>query len=206
MLIETTRVASLTTLALLALSACGANDPTLGLDLDAELADEDKDEDGAGSSAALTTDRDTRAFPGFGVHISVAGDDVVLDWSATGPTGTDVRLFRSTNASDLAEAATLSGSGAEQLVLPAGATSFVDAGAAAHDQPTPDTFYRITVDGSVSTMLMKKTTAMAPGYNKLGLCMLDGPTHASDVAAQLGGSVTGVWTWSAASQCSWELS
>ncbi|MEM7160195.1 MAG: Kazal-type serine protease inhibitor [Myxococcota bacterium] len=200
MTIKTTH-AALTTLALLALPACQAEGPTNDLELEAELADEEEGEGVPNSAAdALEDGRGTPAFPGFGVDVSVVGNDVVLDWSVAGPSGADVRLYRTTEPTDLSDAAALPSSGAEVIVLPAGTTSYIDADAAHHDQPTSDTFYRLSIDGQPSTMLMKKTTEMAPGYNKLGLCMLGGPSRASDVAAQLGSSVTGVFTWNAANQ------
>lgn len=183
---------------LLALGGC--DDPgTAPSDLELDLDDDDADAR-PDAAADLTHGSATPAFPGFGVEVSVVGDDVVLDWSATGPAGTAVRVLRSTDADALSDLAALPGTGVEEIVLPAGTTSFVDAGAADHGQATPTTFYRVEVDAAPSTMLMKISTAMAPGYNKLGLCMLDGPTHASDVAARLGTSVTAVWSWDAVGQ------
>jgi len=186
------------TLTLLALAGCDTSESE-------PSSLEFEDDDGVAerldpASDALTTSRHTPAFPGFGVDIAVAGDDIVLDWSAAGPQGSDVRVFRSTDADALADSAALPNPNAEEIVLPTGATSFVDVGAADHGQSTPNHFYRLVVDGAASTMLMKRSTAMAPGYNKLGMCMIDGPSHASDIAAQLGASVAAVWTWDGVSQ------
>ncbi len=192
-------------LALLAPAGCVGSDDEL---MSAELESEDDDEATLRPSTAdaLVAGRDAGAFPGFGVDIFVMGDDVVLDWSGTSPAGNGVSVFRSQDAQTLADVDGMGAppAGVDEIVLPLGTTQFVDVGAADHDQPTPDMFYRVVVatggaDG-VSTMLMKKSTVMAPGYNKMGLCMLDGPTRASDMVAELGGSVTGVWAWDAASQ------
>ena len=191
-------------LALLAPAACDApEDESLAEDLAGEA---DADTTVSVGADSLIEQRGTAALPGYGVAISVAGDDVVLDWSATGPTGQGVLVYRSSDAAALVD---LDGSsappaGVEQIVLPFGTTQFVDVGAADGDQPTADAFYRVNVTGNgsdgLSTVVMKRSTAMAPGYNKFGLCMLDGPSRASDVAAQLGSSVTGVFTWDAALQ------
>jgi hypothetical protein len=52
----------------------------------------------------------------------------------------------------------------------------------------------------LSTMVMKTTTATAPGYNRFGLCMLDGPATASAVYEELGSGVVGVHQWNADTQ------
>lgn len=185
-------------LALFASAGCDA--PT---DEPSDLLQTEEDDDAAQPHAgdALTDREVTRAFSGFAVAASVVGDDVILDWSAAGLSSGTVRVFRSTHPHALADASALAaGPDVEEIALPAGAQSFVDAGAADSDQPTPNAFYRVETDGSVSTMMMKRSTAMAPGYNKFGMCMLDGPASASELAAQLGPSVTGLWRWDAENQ------
>ncbi len=51
----------------------------------------------------------------------------------------------------------------------------------------------------LSTMVMKTTTATYPGFNRFGLCMLDGPSNASDIYAQFDG-VLAVHQWNAYTQ------
>ncbi|MGH1347723.1 MAG: hypothetical protein ACRBN8_39580 [Nannocystales bacterium] len=186
---------------LLALYGCDdqPSDPEAsGLDLD-----EDASPDAGHASPAsgsLSTNQQTPAVPGFAIDITVQGDDVILDWTAAGLSGVDVRVFRSQEAGALIDATDLPNADAEELVAADGTTLFADVGAADHAAPTPTYFYRVVVDGVASTMVLKRSTAMAPGYNKFGMCMLDGPSRASDVAAQLGSSVSAVITWDAVAQ------
>lgn len=156
-------------------------------------------------SSALTTYDPSAACPGFGVSISVDGNDVQLDWSQTAPEGHSVTLFRSLDPNVLLDVE--SGApvpGVERIVLQPDATHHIDVGAADQNDQTPTYYYRLAVEAdngwAISTMVMKTSTAMAPGYNKFGACMLGGPTRASDVVAQLGDSVVGVWGWDATSQ------
>lgn len=151
----------------------------------------------------ITTGEQMGGCPGFGVRIVVQGDDVTLDWSDSGPSGGPVTVYRSLDANLLLDVTALSDA-VDAVVLEPGTTSYTDAGAADRDDHTPTYYYRLAVDTpnnrEISTMVMKTTTAMAPGYNKLGMCMLDAPTRASDVVARLGDSVVGVWGWDAEAQ------
>jgi len=52
----------------------------------------------------------------------------------------------------------------------------------------------------LSTMVMKTTTVTAPGFNRFGLCMLDGPATASEAHAELGASTVGIHQWNADTQ------
>jgi hypothetical protein len=158
----------------------------------------------AGSSDLTTHDR-AGACPGFGVAISVEGNDVSLDWSTTGPAGGAVAVYRSVDPELLLDLeAGASPEDVERIVLEPGTTHYTDVGAADRDDHTPTYYYRVGVQTDrsleLSTMVMKTTTAMAPGYNKFGACMLDGPARASDVVARLGSSVVGVWGWDAEAQ------
>ncbi|MEX1369120.1 MAG: calcium-binding EGF-like domain-containing protein, partial [Nannocystaceae bacterium] len=186
---------------LVALSLLGGCDDG-SRDVDSLLQASDDDQTGAVPAGAgdLTTTKHVGAFAGFDVDISVAGGDVVLDWSAAG-NAAGASVLRSTDPAILIGATTgAPPAGADVFTVVAGTTSYTDVGAASQTIATPRYFYRVVSNGELSTLLMKNTTAMAPGYNKLGMCMLGGPTHASDVVAQLGSSVTGVWAWDAVNQ------
>ena len=152
----------------------------------------------------ITTGEAMGGCPGFGVSIAVDGDDVALDWSSDGPSDGPVTVYRSLDAERLLDVTAGIPQGVEAIVLEAGTTHYVDAGAADREDHTPTYYYRLSVESGnrreISTMVMKATTAMAPGYNKFGMCMLGGPTRASDVVAQLGDSAVGVWGWDADTQ------
>ncbi len=191
----------------LALGAC--NEEIDDLD---SAALEDEDDAATAPVAAggddLTTQQHAGAFPGFGLDISVDGDDVVLDWSAAGPSPSpqaSILVLRSTIASDLEDIDNL-GPSVEEFLLPAEATSYLDADAALRSQMTPTYYYRVVVDDMASseksTMVLKVTTPAFAGYTKFGLCMLGGPQNASDIVEQFGSAVDGVYAWSSETQ-SW---
>jgi FG-GAP repeat len=159
------------------------------------------DADGPG---AMTTDRNVGAFPGFGVAIAVDGDDVVLTWAPT--PGVEYHVWRATELEALPTVpGPLVGGPGLELFTPSGAM-YIDAGAADHDAPTPIYFYRVLASSpagdELSTIVAKVSTAAAEGYTKLGLCLLDGPAHASELSAQLGDAVQSVHTWDETAQ-SW---
>ncbi|MCX4244768.1 hypothetical protein [Paraliomyxa miuraensis] len=142
--------------------------------------------------------------PGFAVAISLGGEDVVLDWS--GAQGTAVSVFRSSDPALLASLPLGNAlpAGVVEVVLDPSATDYTDVGAADHDDLTPHYYYRVGIETGdarvLSQMVMKTTTAMAQGYNKLAVCMVGGPERASDVVARLGSSVVSVWGWDAVNQ------
>jgi len=141
--------------------------------------------------------------PVFDLDISIAGDDVVLDWSSVAGEGS-ATVYRSTSPSLRADL--LAGQQGSWDVIPVGsnASSYTDVGAASHSQATPTYYYVVVLQSDAgdrtSPMGMKISTAMAPGYNKMAVCMEGGPSRASDVVARLGSSVGGVWGWDAVSQ------
>lgn len=191
----------------LSLGACAEDGDELG---PAELELEDEQDAAQAPSVGsdeLTTQQDAGAFPGFGVDIDVSGDDVVLDWSVTGPASTpssQVMVLRSTIAAELADLDDL-GPSVEEILLPGGSTSYVDLGAASRTQLTPTYYYRVLVDGQaveLSTMVLKVTTPAFAGFTKFGLCMLGGPQTASDIVDAFGSAVDGVYAWNAQTQ-SW---
>ncbi|MEM9454267.1 MAG: MopE-related protein [Myxococcota bacterium] len=173
-----------------------------------ELVDED---DAAApshrpASGDLTTQRRVDAFPGFPVDIATDGDDIVLTWTSVDPSAS-VMVLRSSNAQDLVDPdlGALPAS-VSSLTLTVGSSMMTDPGAAARQTFTPNYFYRVvysTQSGpELSTMVMKTTTAVHPGFNKFGLCMLGGVEVASDVVDQFGSAVNNVYSWNAGSQ-SW---
>ena len=139
----------------------------------------------------------------FPLGITVAGDDVVLDWSDHALEGT-VTVYRSTSPALLAQIRADQAGEWDEYPLGEGMTHYTDVGAASRSAVTPTYYYVVVVQSnrgrSVSTMGMKISTAMAPGYNKLAVCMEGGPSRASDVIARLGDSVSGVWGWNAVAQ------
>lgn len=168
----------------------------------AELEEEEGDRGelpGAPSSDLTSYDRDA-AVPGFALGISLSGDDVVLDWSGTGYYG-DVVVYRSSDPHALLDIALDEplAPGVEGISL-YGVTSWVDVGAASRTAATPHYFYRVGqvqegelgTELQLSTMVMKTTTATGAGFNRLSLCMLGGPSTASQLQAMLGPSVLGI--------------
>lgn len=140
---------------------------------------------------------------GFPLEITVVGDDVVLDWSGVALDGS-VTVVRSTSPTMLAQLQAGQAGEWDEYPVDGGVSGYTDTGAANRSAATPTYYYAVVVDSNggrgVSTMGMKISTAMAPGYNKLAVCMEGGPTRASDVVERLGDSVTGVWGWDAATQ------
>ncbi|MCH9682424.1 MAG: hypothetical protein K0V04_13385 [Deltaproteobacteria bacterium] len=190
---------------------CNADldDPRGGEPLEAE--DGARGERPQTGSHALTTQDHDAAVPGFEVTIALGGDsgeDVVLDWSGSGYAGEAI-VYRSTDATALLEllpGEPLAPGIDSELVLEQ--TSYIDPGAASSSVETPHYFYRVAfVDNGefgsqarLSTMVMKTTTATAPGFNNFGICMLDGPDSAADLYAQMGASMTAAWFWDAGTQ------
>lgn len=159
----------------------------------------------AGSKAT-----DTSLRPGeaprpsiFPLGIAAVGDDVVLDWSGSGLAG-NATVYRSTSPSLLTTVWAGQAGEWDELSVGPGQASYTDAGAANHSAATPTYFYVVVVESntgrSVSTMGMKISTEMAPGYNKFAVCLEGGPTRASDVVDRLGSSVLGVWSWNPVTQ------
>lgn len=159
----------------------------------------------------LTTHDHAGVVPGFDLEISLggeAGEDVVLDWA--GDYYGDYVVYRSTDPEALLEISL------DEPLAPGvegtavyGSPSFVDVGAASGVVQTPHYYYRVgrvefgelgdTL--TLSTMVMKTTTAAFPGFTKFGLCMLDGPQSASELYDALDGqSVVAVWGWDAVAQ------
>ncbi|MCX4242790.1 DUF4215 domain-containing protein [Paraliomyxa miuraensis] len=207
--IISTKWTQLVTMAALAMGpACGGE---LGDERGAlELEDEDvRGERPDAPSDQLAAIDHAAVVPGFDLQISLMGDDVVLDWSSTGYAD-DIVIYRSADPQALLdiELGQPLAPGVEGTAL-FGTTSFVDTGAASQTVQTPHYYYRVgrMVYGELgdslqlSTMVMKTTTAAFPGFTKFGLCMLGGPSSASELYAQLGGqSVVAVWGWDAVNQ------
>ncbi len=189
------------------LLAVGCADTTSDPIDDAELAAEDSDAERPSTSAdALTQHEYQGAFPGFTVDISLAGDDVVLDWSQAG-LGGDGTVYRSEDPHALADlsAGDPPPAGVVSLSVDPGATTLVDAGAASTSQPTPLYYYRVLSESnnggaSLSTMVMKATTATGSGYNKFGLCMMNGFEYAKDLHSMFGDSLVAIYRWDSVSQ------
>lgn len=191
-------------LATAAVSACttDAGAPGAGPEGEDEAA-----RPGAGADELVAVDLQG-AIPGFGIEISVSGDDVVLDWSSSNINGgTDFVVYRSVSAGALLEIGIdgPQGAGVDELAVTPGETSLVDAGAASQSAATPNYFYRVAVLGSggvlqSSTMVMKTTEEIFAGFNKFGMCMLDGPDNAQDVYDRLGGTPSAIWGWDPAAQ------
>lgn len=159
----------------------------------------------AAATDALATHDHTGAFPGFAVEITVAGDDVVLEWLQAGLDGADT-VLRSEDPhllANLSAGAPLP-PGVDSLPVSPGATTFVDVSAADHGQPTPNYFYRVSTVSEaapqLSTMVMKVTRATTAGYNKMGLCMLSEIDSAADLLPVFGDSLVAVWGWDPANQ------
>ncbi len=186
----------------------------------APLLGEDEDDGVLPSGAdSLTTQQAVGAVPGFEVSASVIGDDVVLDWTASGITpnpGDDMVILRSEDP-DLLISLNEQGAidaidaGLMQDFVADGPTGHVDPGAASRTSPTPTYFYRIIrvtsannalgfVFANESTMLAKVTTEVSPGYNKIAMCLQGGDASASDLLATMGEGATGVWGWNAQTQ------
>ncbi|MEX1364625.1 MAG: hypothetical protein AB1Z98_15975 [Nannocystaceae bacterium] len=178
---------------------CGADMDEMGAPLE---ADADDDALPAGPDA-LSTQREVGVYPGFAFEISVSGDDVVLDWSAS-DTGLGANIPTVTRATSVEG---LDAPGADQFVLAADTTSFTDAGAADQNAPTPTYFYRVDLSGpggtsAQSTVVAKVSTETAKGYVNFGMCVLDGPQVASEIDALIGDSVISVHVWNEQTQ-SW---
>lgn len=169
--------------------------------------DEDMGQDEQpGAHGALATTRHADAFPGFSVEISADDGDIVLSWSSPDPAGSTV-VLRSTDPEDLVTVDLGALPPSVDVLIPAsGAELFTDVGAASRTNATPNYFYRVASSSQsalqLSTMVMKVTTAVHPGYNKFGLCMLDGVHNASDLGAQFGVAVINTYMWSETTQ-SW---
>ncbi|MEM9454999.1 MAG: hypothetical protein AAGF11_12520 [Myxococcota bacterium] len=211
-------------------SACATDEvDELGASLEAENADGAAGLDGFDGMDALSTHRGTEAIPGFAVDIAVDGDDVTFDWTASGVLtdqgpvedimlilrGEDPSALIEFEADDLEPFCGGLGTPSFDILEPGDATTYVDTGAASQTSATPTYFYRVVRVfedpdanlchigvGEQSTLLAKVTTETAPGYVNVGLCMLDGPEVASQIAAQVGDSVVSVHAWNEQTQ-SW---
>lgn len=209
----------------LALTACATDEVD---ELGAPLEADDEDASGPEGMDELTTQQATPAVPGFDVEITVVGDDVAFDWTASGVVpgmagvADAVFLLRSEDPSGLLDITPSSfepycgGAGVPTFdLLGNGITSAVDPGAASQSSATPTYFYRVVriYDepgagacnigiGEQSTLLAKVTTETAPGYVNFGLCMLGGPDVASQMVDQIGDSVVSVHAWNEQTQ-SW---
>ncbi len=165
------------------------------------------DDDGAAAPVPgadeLATTRQVEAFPGFEMSIDIDGDDVVLTWPTSSGT---ITVLRATAAEDLAQVDLDTLPASVETFTLSSSNSFVDAGAASRTTYTPSYFYRVIIESQglpeISTMAIKTTTATVPGYNKFGLCMLDGVSTASEVVDQFGDAVVAVYAWNEGTQ-SW---
>ncbi|MCA9651024.1 MAG: hypothetical protein KC501_14000 [Myxococcales bacterium] len=206
-------------------SACATDESD---ELGAPLEAEDEDAAGPAGVGDLTTQQATPAVPGFDVDIAVMGDDVTFDWTASGiapgMSGINDAVFvlRSEDPNGLLSLTSASfdpycgGPGLPTVEIVAdGLTTAVDPGAASQSSATPTYFYRVVrlyeAPGAglcnigvaeQSTLLAKVTTETAKGYVNFGLCMLDGPEVASQIATQIGDSVISVHAWNEQTQ-SW---
>lgn len=186
-------------------SACIVDDGDIAA---LELSDEDDaiTEAHRPASDDLAADRRVDAFPGFPVDIATDGDDVVLSWAPVDPNAS-VLVLRSTDPRDLVtvDLGALPSS-VDSITLTVGSSMMTDSGAASRTDITPNYFYRVvysTQSGpELSTMVMKTTSAVHPGYNKFGLCMIGGAETASDIVEQFGDAVIDVFSWNAVTQ-SW---
>ncbi|WP_266222047.1 hypothetical protein [Paraliomyxa miuraensis] len=198
-------------MAMIAMAMGAACDEGPHADAELEL-DDVRGERPQAPSDSLTTHGYAEVVPGFELEIALGGqtgEDVVLEW----PTDDGVvTVYRSTNPHALLDL-DLGQPLPEDVdaFSPEEPISYIDFGAASQQTETPSYYYRVgrSVGGnqnqgeevSLSTMVMKTTTAMYTGYTKLGLCMLDGPQSASDLHATLGDpSITAVWGWNAYDQ------
>ncbi len=194
-----TQWAAITTLAI-GPACADLSDP---LEQDALEGDEDEPGELPSAASSLTQHHHAAAVPGFTLGIELGGgtgEDVVLDWSGAGVAG-DAILYRSSDPRALLDLSLDEPlpAGVESTPL-FGVTAYVDAGAASRTAATPHYFYRVGLVEQgpagatleLSTMVMKTTTATGPGFNLFALCMLDGPTTASQVRDLFGPSVVGV--------------
>jgi hypothetical protein len=188
--------------------AYGCDAPDDEIELERELVDEDAEDDSidetvgpAAEAVALTTHDPDAAYPGFGVDIEVDGDDVVLDWTGVGGPLSVSIVWRSTEPTSLAGLVPgLLPPNATSLAVLVGTKTFVDEGAASRTQATPTYFYRVVTGLSLSTMVAKVSTPASPGFTKLGMCMLDMPTEASDLVGTLGDPARDVYVWDPTTQ------
>lgn len=178
----------------------------------AELdAEDDRERPPAPASDALSTYDHDAVVRGFPLEISLGGEtgeDVVLDWSASGFYG-DIVVYRSTDPRALLDIVYDEplAPGVEGTML-YGVSSWVDEGAASLYLETPHYFYRVGLVQyeelgtalRLSTMVMKSTTAAYPGHTKFGMCMLGDIDSAADLHDRFGDSLLNVWGWDAENQ------
>lgn len=201
---RTTRnIATIILAAPIAISAPGCVESDPADTNQVEAPHNDTSAPGAGAPGGdLAAGGNAAAVPGFPLEITVTNDeDVQVTWSIPG--GAATYLYRAPTPELLRELPA-AGSIDPSIVVTAIPgyfnSTFEDVGAASRSVATPNYYYRVRAGTQWSTIVMKTTTALAPGFNKFGLCMLDGPTRASDFVDLLGAAVQNVWGWDAATQ------
>lgn len=185
------------------MSSCGGEPGDDWVD-ELEPGDEPLDPAGPGE---LTSDRHAGAFPGFAVEIAVDGDDVALTWDAAPDTEYHVYATNGLAGPPGAPTPIVGAAGSTLVATGLGLSTYTDEGAA---EPYPPesliTFYQVLASGpagdATSTVVAKVSTAAGEGYTKLGLCLLDGPSTASELRSELGDAVQSIHTWDETTQ-SW---
>ena len=185
------------------MSSCGGEP---GDDWVDELEPGDEPLDPAGSGE-LTSDRHAGAFPGFAVEIAVDGDDVALTWDAAPDTEYHVYATNGLAGPPGAPTPIVGAAGSTLVATGLGLSTYTDEGAAEpHPPESLITFYQVLASGpagdATSTVVAKVSTAAGEGYTKLGLCLLDGPSTASELRSELGDAVQSIHTWDETTQ-SW---
>ncbi len=123
------------------------------------------------------------AIAGFGMHIEVAGGDIVLGWDDQGST---YSVWRSTtpyfNPGD-PDAVLL----ASELTDP----NYVDVGG------NDDTsyYYRVESVGGISTICGKYVQQIVPGYNKVAQPVISGITSAAGFASSFEHPISAAYKW-----------
>lgn len=185
------------------MSSCGGETGDDWVD-ELEPGDEPLDPAGPGE---LTSDRHAGAFPGFAVEIAVNGGDVVLTWDAAPDTEYHVYATNGLAGPPGAPSPIVGATGSTLVATGLGLSTYTDEGAAEpHPPESLITFYQVLASGpagdTTSTVVAKVSTAAGEGYTKLGLCLLDGPSTASELRSELGDAVQSIHTWDETTQ-SW---